>query len=41
MAMMKLIVMVISNMNISDIEGMIVIVGKDEDDTGQYEAWGN
>jgi len=38
MAMMKLIVMVISNMNISDIEGMIVIVGKDEDDTGQYEA---
>jgi len=38
MAMMKLIAMVISYMNISDIEGMIVIVGKDEEDRGQYEA---
>jgi len=38
MAMMKLIVMVLSSMRISGIEGMIVIVSKDEDDTGQYEA---
>jgi len=38
MAMMKLIVMVLSSMNISGIEGMIVIVGKDDEDTGQYEA---
>jgi len=38
MAMIKRIVMVISYMRISGIEGMIVIVSKDEDDTGQYEA---